>query len=335
MIQKRDSYKTDLEEFHDLIQQMKQHVATLNQKKNDRTKELEDTKTQLARLTEHVGVLKDTISNQELSVDDVRKMQSDLKAVEEATEGAIALRDQRRSSLWEVESELETIWSKVENLVFDYNSNYEELRQLPLLSSKGLQMKAVLDKDAAQDDETSKLLNVDLVGVVQPALASLREAYGTQFAEVKQQYQQALDDLELSEEAFTEAMEKHRIVKGKIDKYEELMEAEQEAQNAKLGVRTREVEALEAKVAALRDPVALEEQMAMFERQCAELEAMRQKYVEENIARKKAVCDEINQAISAMEDYEQYCAQKIAEVTEYKRMKRASYGKLQTPKEGG
>jgi kinetochore protein NDC80 len=331
LIQKRDSYKTDLEQFHDLIQQMNQHVATLTQKKNDRAKELEDTNAQLSRLTERVGVLKDTISNQNMSVDDARKMQSDLKGVEEATERAIALRDQRRSGLWEVESELEKLWSTVETLVSDYNCNHEELRLLPLVSAKELQMKAVLDDSAAHDSEPSKLIQLDLQGVVNPALMSLRESYGTQFAEAKQQYQQALDDVELSEEAFTEAMEKHRIINGKIDKCEEMMQAEQDAQDAKLGVRTREVEALETKVASLRDPVALEEQMAMFERQCAELEAMRQQYEEENIARKKAVCDEINQACYAMEDYDQFCAQKIAEVNEYRKQKQANYGELKLP----
>jgi SMC interacting uncharacterized protein involved in chromosome segregation len=118
LIQKRDFYKTDLEQFHDLIQQMKQHVAILTQKKNDRANELQNTNAQFAILTEHVGVLRDTISNQELSVDDVRKMQIFHFAPDER---AIALRDQRRNSLWEVESELETIWSKVENLVSDYN----------------------------------------------------------------------------------------------------------------------------------------------------------------------------------------------------------------------
>jgi kinetochore protein NDC80 len=331
LIQKRDSYMTDLEQFHDLIQQMNQHVATLTQKKNDRAKELEDTNDQLTRLTESVGVLKDTISNQELSVDDARKMQSELKGVEEATERAIALRDERRSSLWEVESELEKIRSNVETLVSDYNSNYEELRLLPLVSSKGLQMKAILNNGAAQDIEPRNLLQVDLQGVVQPTLESLREAYGTQFAEAKQQYQQALDDVEISEEAFTEAMEMHRIVNGKIDKCEEIMEAEQDAQNAKLGVRTREVEALETKVMSLRDPVALEEQIAMFERQCVELETMRQQYHEENIARKRAVFDEINQACSAIEDYDQFCVQKIADANQYRKQKQAGYGELKLP----
>ncbi|KAG7353792.1 HEC/Ndc80p family-domain containing protein [Nitzschia inconspicua] len=335
LIQKRDSYKTDLEQFHDLIQQMNQHVATLTQKRNDRAKELEETNVQLSKLTERVSKLKDTITRQEMSVDDVRKMQSELKGVEEATERAIALRDQRRSSLWEIESELENTWTNVESLVSDYNTSNGELGLLPLVSSRGLDMKVVIDKSAAQHADPTRLLSVDLQGTVQPTLLSLREEYGELSTEFKQEYQQALDDLELSEEAFTEAMEKHRIVDGKIDKCEETMEAEREVQEAKLGVRTREVESLETKVASLRDPVALEEQMAQFERQCAELEAMRQQHEEDNLARKRAICVEIDQACSAMEEYDQFCLQKIADVNKYRDEKRSTYGELRLPKTDG
>ena len=40
---KRDGYATDLEQFHDLIQQMDEHVSALKQKKKDRAHELEET----------------------------------------------------------------------------------------------------------------------------------------------------------------------------------------------------------------------------------------------------------------------------------------------------
>ena len=94
----------------------------------------------------------------------------------------------------------------------------------------------------------------------------------------------------------------------------------------------REVESMETKVASLRDPVALEEQMTQFERQCAELEAMRQQYEEDNLARKKAVCDEIEYACAAMEEYDQFCLQKVAEVRDYRDDKRAGYGALEVPR---
>ncbi len=330
LIKKRDGYTTDLEQFRDLIQQMDQHVDTLIQRKQERTKELEETNENLATLADRIKNLKDSISKQELSIEDVQKMHNELKGVEEATERALVLRDQRRSTLWEIESELEKSWSDVELLVSDYNSNFGELSLLPLVSSKGLEMAAVIDKRVSTDP--SSLLGLDLQGNIQPALSSLREEYSLMATESKHQYHQALDDLEKSEENFTEVMEKHRIVEHKIDKCEETMEAERVAQSAKLEVRTNEAESIESKVASLRDPVAIELQMAQFERQCAELEAMRQQYEEENLARKKAVCDEINKACAAMEEYDQFCIENVAEVQEYRKSKQTSCGELRLPK---
>ena len=110
------------------------------------------------------------------------------------------------------------------------------------------------------------------------------------------------------------------------------MEAEREAQDAKLGVRTRELESIETKVASLRDPVALEEQMAQFEQQCAELEALRQQHEEDNVARKVAVCEEVDRAISAIQEYDKFCTDKISEVKQFQKTSHSTYGSLETPK---
>jgi kinetochore protein NDC80 len=331
LVEKRNSYATDLEQFQDLIQQMDEHVAMLNQKKEDRTKDLEETNEKLAKVTAHVKELKEKITNQELSVEDVKKIQNERKGVEEATDRAIALRDERRSALWEIESEVERLWNEIESLVCDYNSTLGELNLLPLVSSEEVEMKAVLDKNSVLDSDPTKLLGVDLHGVVQNALSSFREEYTTMSSDCKWKYQESLDNLEQSEEAFTEAMERNRIVERKIDKCEETMEAERETLEAKLAIKTREAESMETKVASLRDPVALEEQMAKFERQCAELEAMRQQHEEDYLARKKAVCEEIDKACQAMEEYDQFCLKKIDEVHQYKKEKRAKYRELKLP----
>jgi hypothetical protein len=116
-----------------------------------------------------------------------------------------------------------------------------------------------------------------------------------------------------------------------MGKCEDALEGEREAQDAKLAVRQREAESMEARVASLRDPVALEEQMAQFELQCAELEALRMKYEEDNVSRKRAVCEETEKACLEMKRYDDYCLEKIAEVQQYRKQKREMYGKLKLP----
>ena len=326
---KRDSYATDLEQFHDLIDQMDQHVAKLKQKKNDQSEELDATSKKLATIVSKVSKLKKSIDKQELSVEDVQKMQNERKGVEEAIERAYTLRDQRRSALWEIESEVEKCWSNVESYVSDYNSHVGDLKILPMVSSKGVEMTAVIDKDAALDPNPSKLLLVDIPGTIQPVLKGCHEDYSSMISDSKWKYQEALDKLEKSEELFTESLERVRIVENRIDKCEGTMKAEREAHDAKLGVRIRELESIETKVSSLRDPVALEEQMARFEQQCAELEALRQQHEEDNVTRKAAVCEEVDRALSAMHEYDEFCVDKISEIQQYKESKRSAYGKLE------
>jgi SMC interacting uncharacterized protein involved in chromosome segregation len=331
LIDKRDGYATDLEQFHDLIEQMEKHVAALMEKKKDKTQELKETQKQVNELSGRVDELKKRIGSQDLSVKDVQKMENERKGVEEATERAITLKDQRQSALWEVESEVEAIWGELESIVSDYNASIGELNLLPLVAFKELEMKAVLDKKAAMDPEQSKLLGIDLRGKVQPTLESCKEEYGRMLSEAKWKHQEALDKLGQSEDAFTEAMERLRIVEKKIDQCEETLEAEREAQDAKLGVRVREAESVEQKVASLRDPVVLEEQMARFEQECAQLQVESQKRTEEYVAHKHAVCEEINQVCSALSEYDDFCLQKIQEVQNHRTEERARYGTLMMP----
>ena len=79
LFKKRDSYATDLEQFHDLIDQMDQHVAKLKQKKSDQSAELEETNKKLATVASKIEKLEVTIKEQEFSVEDVQKMETERK----------------------------------------------------------------------------------------------------------------------------------------------------------------------------------------------------------------------------------------------------------------
>ena len=82
---------------------------------------------------------------------------------------------------------------------------------------------------------------------------------------------------------------------------------------------------------ALRDPAALEEQITRFQRQCIQLEALRMKHEDENIAQKKAVQSEINAALQSVADYKIYVQKKLAEVQQYVLKKKASLGQVTVP----
>jgi hypothetical protein len=113
-----------------------------------------------------------------------------------------------------------------------------------------------------------------------------------------------------------------------MDKCGERLAAERQAQDAKLSVLLREAESMKFRAVSLCDPVALEEQMTQFEQQCAKPKALRMKYEMKNVARKKAVCDEIEKACSGMKQYDEYFSGRLSEVQSYLKGKREMYGQL-------
>lgn len=310
---------------------MNEELEEREQQKVEVTNKLEETNRQLERVATHIEELKVSINNQELSVEDTIKMKNELKGIEEAFDRTLTLRDQRRKTLWDIDSELKKSWNDLETVVSDYNAQQSELNLLPLVSANSINMKATLDKAAVDDGDKTKLIGVDLVTSVIPALSSSKQQYNEKLSESKWKFQEALDKLESSEEGFTEAHEELKIIDAKIGKCEETLQAERNASDGKLAVRVREAVSMEDRVTALRDPVALEEQMARYERQCAELESLRQKHEEQNIVRKRDVSEEIERACNAIIEYDERCAKQIKEIQKYKEDVEGALGELNVP----
>lgn len=330
-ITRREELFTTLEGLGDVMTPMNKELESREQQKIEISSKLDETNRQLERTTARIEELKLSVNSQELSVEDVKKMKNELKGIEEAYERTINLRDQRRKTLWDIDSELKKSWNDLETVLSDYNSQLSELNLLPLVSASSINMKATLDKASVDDADKTKLIGVDLVSNIIPALASSKQQYNEKLSESKWKFQEALDKLESSEEGFTEAHEKLKIIDAKIGKCEETLQAERQALDAKLAVRVREAVSMETRINALRDPVALEEQMAQFERQCAELESLRQKHEEQNIAQKRTVCEEIQRAYKAIMEYDDCCLKQIKEIQKYRRDVEGAMGDVKVP----
>jgi kinetochore protein NDC80 len=328
---KREDYATDLETFHDLIRQMDEHKTQLAQKVKERTVELAETEQKLQKMNAYVEDIKKTVESQELSVDDIYRMENEQKGVNEAMDRVYTSKEQSRKALLKGEEELTGLCNKLDSVMADYNAKVGELALVPKLGPKFASSKATFHKDNMLDADQSKLLGVDLQSAVRPLVLQSKTEYVEKGDQARWEYQDALDKLETAQEACNEAAAKLDIVKHKNGKCEETLEFEREAQEAKLAVRQREVEAMEDKVAALRDPVALEEQMTGYERQCAELEALTLRHKEDNIAQKKAVQDEMEAAFKLMAEHDEHCRQKLSDLDNYWMQKKAKMGQVRVP----
>jgi SMC interacting uncharacterized protein involved in chromosome segregation len=309
---------------------MEEHKNELSQKIKERTVDLAETNAKLTKMNAYVQELKSTVSGQALSTDDIFRMESEEKGVNESIHRILDTREQRRKALLAGETELDRLCNKLDSVLADYNTKIGELALSPELASFA-KSKATFDKSHTLDADQTKMLGVDLQASVRPMMLQSKAEYVEKGDQARCDYQDALDKLETSQESYKEAGAKLDIVQHKNSKCQETLEFERDAQDAKLAVRQREVEAMETKVATLRDPVALEEQMAGYERQCAELEALQIKHKDDNIAQKKAVQNEIESAFRLMTEHDDYCRRKMSDLDQYWLQKKAKMGKVKVP----
>lgn len=94
-------------------------------------------------------------------------------------------------------------------------------------------------------------------------------------------------------------------------------------------VRMREVESLTIKMEALRNPASLEEQICAYQRQCDQLEALNRKHQDDTVANKRAIQDEIEQALSAIHEYNRHVTNKLQELQDYTLQQKTSLVSLQ------
>lgn len=339
LAKKREDYATDLEQFEDLVGKLDEHKEALARKVQERTVQLQETNADLESLTAKIESLSIQIKEQELSVEDIIKMKSERARLKEMLEKACALREVNKDALWKVERELNEAFEELESVVDDYNSKVSEIALFRDGKVREADLMMSVRRDVEKYEDPDELLQVKHDGEVRPFFASLVEEVTEESVNAKEMLQSKLDQLEACEEAWTEATDNNKvshprqrsldrpcltqcrlsqILEDKIAKREEILKSEKEQNDAALSVRTREVKAIEEKIDELRDPAAIEEQIAKIQRQCTTLEALQLKHQEETVSAKRAVQEEINAALDEMSRYDEQVQMKLNELKQYK-----------------
>ena len=317
---KRTDYKTDLEQFRDLILNLNQHKQTLQAKIEERSAELNKTNAKLERMQQHISDLKQTIATQTLSVDDLTKLQTEYKGIQEAAERTQRTLQQRKQALHVVDTQMAQYLTQLDVAVAEYNNKLNDLATT--LGATSQQWKEYkihnIHKEKADSDEgTMSLLGVDLDETVRPKVQQYQQKMQQEITNHQREYEDVLDESNALARAAEETQAKLNVLLQKAAKAADTLEQEKQAHAQKQSVRQREVTTLEQKVASLRDPVALEEQMAAFRQQCASLEADLAHAKDEHIRAVQDTQRQIQQAVCLMQEHEAYVEAKLQELTDY------------------
>ena len=304
----------DLEQFRDLIHKMDQHKQTLQLKIDERSAELTTTSQKLERMNKHVADLKQAIATQTMSVEDLTKLQTEHKGIQEAADRTHRTLQQRKEALHVVETEMAQCLTQLDVAVADYNG---KLSELPVQGLQWSTLKANIVKDQMESGDDRALLGVDLHGTVRPRVEQQTQQLQDEIRDMQQTYQDTLDEYAAVSRAVDETAAKLHILQEKASKAAGALQQEQEAHVQKQGVRQREVDTLESKVQALRNPVALEEQMAAFRQECARLEAQLAHTRDVGQVALGKTQQQIHQALCLMQEHEAAIRAQLQELDEY------------------
>lgn len=304
---------------------MDSHVKMLEKKKTGKAKELKDKNEDLSTTTALIDDLKSSVRNQELSVEAARGLQINLKGLCEGLDRIKSSNQNQRDLVSQFDLDLQALWIEIEDYVSKYNGCLQELVPLlPISGSVPARITCFEDKISVNSQE----VGASSVKKVKSVLALLKEEVSDALLSSKNDYQEKLDELGKCEDRFSSASESLKILCDKITTKGQALEEERDLNKAKCSVRLREAESFETKVSSLRDPILLEEKIAHYERQCAELEMLKLKDQETSSSLFRATLGEIEQACAAMDRFETFFFSKLQESDGYRSSFLSLYEKI-------
>ena len=207
--QKREEYASDIEKFINLIQQLTDHKADLTSKVDSLTKEKATMEKQMEESSTKIDQLKNTVSSQELSVEDVRKMEREKDRMEEQVAKFNAVLEGHQNALKEAQSKFVGCFQLLEEVVEKYNSKSEHLELIPKSAkhAKEKNFEVVLRKERAMESVVKLMGNVDIGGFVKPSVLKLGEDYEMEAFGEKERMEELKDRIESTENSKDQLIE--------------------------------------------------------------------------------------------------------------------------------
>lgn len=129
--QKREEYATDIENYLDLVNQMKKMQLEHESKVASLTKEKEGMEASMEEISNNIERLKSVIGKQELTVDDVRKMERHKLRLEEMCAQKKSVLDGHLNAIKEAEEMYAKCMELLNAAVEEYNSKARGLELIP------------------------------------------------------------------------------------------------------------------------------------------------------------------------------------------------------------
>lgn len=266
----------DTAKFKTLIANLQQHKVTAEKKEAQIINEVVNVKAEADSARAEADQLARLLAAQDISAADVERMNKDRNQLEEALRAATAQREAVQHAIWEAEGDIHRRIEELERSVHGYNSRAAVLQLIPATAkyARGRELEVRINQNAAN---VADMTNVDLRGVVKPAIDALKEVYSRKIEATQVAVLEAREGLERSREAVAERREAVKALEVQLAKAEQALQQEKDGFEENLRAIAEETEGTEAAIAETKESSnrAVADAQAEIVRLQAEVEAVR------------------------------------------------------------
>lgn len=337
--EKQEEYATDIEKFLNLIQTLEDHKAELTNKVETLTMEKSTMEAEMADCAKTIQRLKDTIGSQELSQEDVRRMNREKDRLDVQIEKQNDILNGHLNALKESEEKLSACFQLLERTVQEYNSKATNLELIPETAkhAKGKKLEVILDQDSAAEGTMQLMGGVDVAGAAKSHVEKFVKTYDREILTEKRRMMEVKENVEAVESSSANLAENidvslisiaclvchssflvahHtflftcinplKFIKERIVRSQEECDAEQQQLESEVKAKKKELERLNTKISSLNDPQSIEAAIEKYNAQYTQLQTQQKKEEKEHAATLRAVSEEIRRALELAEELQEH-----------------------------
>lgn len=248
----REETLGDKEKFLKLLDNLQAHKASLQRKLAERKADVAAQQAELAGVERENEGLQGRIAAQTIHPQDVMRMNQERAKHESALRSTQGQREALDRRVAEQERGIEARLDAVEAALLHYHSMADRLALIPATAKRaeGVAFEVRLDRGAAS---ASEMINVDLKGIVKPALQRLRDGYSAKARDLADQLLSLQEQHDSMRELLAEREEENRNAEAQAHKLDGQYRAAKEALERDIAAANAHVDLLASEVAQLRN----------------------------------------------------------------------------------
>ncbi|GAB4815903.1 hypothetical protein N2152v2_002949 [Parachlorella kessleri] len=248
----KETCLADKEKFVKLIDNLQAHRQSLQRKIQERQADVNAHQQELASIDKENEVLRGKISVQTVNREDVIRMNQEKSKQEAVLRSVLGQREALDRRVVEQEGAIQARLDSVDAALQGYHSMADRLQLIPASAKRaeGVNFDVRLDRLASSAGE---MINVDLKGIIKPALQRLRDSYNGRARELADEMLSLQERRDTGIESMSERTEENAQIEAQVRKLDAQLRTVKDAFEAQAASTAAHLENLQAEVSQLRN----------------------------------------------------------------------------------